>query len=209
MLDSRSIDDLRPDVAANVRLWIAECVSNSLDVALNSTKRDNEYQAHLYAQGRTRPGNIVTNGKTTTFHGAGLALDFYSESKKWSDRDFFKKCATIAKKYGFSWSGDWEKFVEYTHLQWDNHGRSTYKNAPHMPLYKEGEDMTQQEVQKIVDKALADRDEVISAANAKVASWAQESWDKAKAAGVFDGTRPGAPLTRQEAAMILERIKLI
>ena len=39
--------------------------------------------------------------------------------------------------------------------------------------------------------------------------WAQEAWAKAAAAGIFDGTRPRDPLTRQEAAVVFERLKLL
>ena len=39
--------------------------------------------------------------------------------------------------------------------------------------------------------------------------WAQEAWAKAAAAGIFDGTRPRDPLTRQEAALVLDRLGLL
>lgn len=39
--------------------------------------------------------------------------------------------------------------------------------------------------------------------------WAAEEWEAAKKAGILDGTRPHAPLTRQEAAVILERLGLL
>ena len=39
--------------------------------------------------------------------------------------------------------------------------------------------------------------------------WAKEAWDKAAAAGIFDGTRPRDPLTRQEAALVLDRLGLL
>ena len=42
-----------------------------------------------------------------------------------------------------------------------------------------------------------------------VSDWAKEAWKKAKDAGVFDGTAPGAPLTREQAALILERLGLL
>lgn len=42
-----------------------------------------------------------------------------------------------------------------------------------------------------------------------VSEWAKEAWKKAKDAGVFDGTAPGAPLTREQAALILERLGLL
>ena len=40
-------------------------------------------------------------------------------------------------------------------------------------------------------------------------SWAKEAWSKASAAGVFDGTRPRDTLTRQEAAVVLDRLGLL
>lgn len=39
--------------------------------------------------------------------------------------------------------------------------------------------------------------------------WAQEAWAKAAATGIFDGTRPSDPLTRQEAAVVLDRLGLL
>ena len=83
MLNSRDIDRLRPDVAANCRKWLDLCKANGLNVLVTQTVRDKEYQEYLYAQGRTRPGSIVTNGRTPTFHSdkAGLAFDFCIECR--------------------------------------------------------------------------------------------------------------------------------
>src|SRR5699024_3659950 len=39
--------------------------------------------------------------------------------------------------------------------------------------------------------------------------WAKEAWSKATAAGIFDGTRPRDELTRQEAAVVLDRLNLL
>ena len=39
--------------------------------------------------------------------------------------------------------------------------------------------------------------------------WAKEAWSKAAAAGIFDGTRPRDQLTRQEAAVVLDRLNLL
>lgn len=39
--------------------------------------------------------------------------------------------------------------------------------------------------------------------------WAQEVWEKAKELGVFDGSAPRSPLTREQAAMVLERLDLL
>lgn len=41
-----------------------------------------------------------------------------------------------------------------------------------------------------------------------VSDWAKEAWDKATKAGLFDGTMPQAPLTREQAAVILDRLEV-
>lgn len=40
-------------------------------------------------------------------------------------------------------------------------------------------------------------------------SWSQEAWEKAGAAGVFDGTAPQAPLSREQASLVLDRLGLL
>lgn len=62
MLNSRDIDLLRSDVAANCRIWLERCRAAGLNILITNTVRDREYQEFLYARGRTRPGSIVTNG---------------------------------------------------------------------------------------------------------------------------------------------------
>lgn len=39
-----------------------------------------------------------------------------------------------------------------------------------------------------------------------VSDWAKEEWERMTASGTFDGSRPQAPLTRQEAAIVLDRL---
>lgn len=45
--------------------------------------------------------------------------------------------------------------------------------------------------------------------DAGTADWAAAAWDKAKSKGVLDGTRPTDPVTRQELAVVLDRLNLI
>lgn len=150
MLDSRDISLLRDDVEANCRKWLELCKEAGLNVLVTSTVRDKEYQEYLYAQGRTRPGNIVTNGRTPTFHAdtAGLAFDFCKNVKghEYDDNAFFHKAAAIAKGLGFSWGGDWKSFPDMPHIQWDNNGEWTSSMIlagnlpPEMPLCGENEE---------------------------------------------------------------------
>lgn len=39
-------------------------------------------------------------------------------------------------------------------------------------------------------------------------AWAAEAWEKARAAGIFDGTAPRGFITRQQAAVVLDRLGL-
>ncbi|WP_334075234.1 glycoside hydrolase family 25 protein [Paenibacillus sp. A14] len=41
----------------------------------------------------------------------------------------------------------------------------------------------------------------------QVSDWAAKDWAEAKACGIFDGERPGAPLTREEAAVAVNRLR--
>lgn len=45
--------------------------------------------------------------------------------------------------------------------------------------------------------------------DAEVSDWAKDAWDKACDAGLLDGTRPGQPITREEFAVVLNKLGLI
>ncbi|NUU74040.1 GH25 family lysozyme [Paenibacillus xylanilyticus] len=40
-----------------------------------------------------------------------------------------------------------------------------------------------------------------------VSAWAEASWKEAQANGYFDGSRPGAPITREESAIVINRLR--
>lgn len=154
MLNSRDITKLRADVAANCNVFLQLCKEAGLNVLVTQTVRDDAYQAQLYAQGRTKPGSIVTNQRYPTFHWseAGLAFDICKNVKghEYDDAAFFQKCGAIGKKMGFTWGGDWTSLVDKPHFQWDQGGKYTAtmvragKLPPNMPIYQ-----TKQEVKKV------------------------------------------------------------
>jgi len=77
----------------------------------------------LYAQGRTAPGQIVTNAKAgQSYHNYGLAVDFALVIKNktiWNEKDpNWMTVVDIFKKHGFTWGGDFTgKFKDYPHLE--------------------------------------------------------------------------------------------
>lgn len=226
MLNSKDIGLLRSDVAANCRLWQEQCKEVGLNVLITNTVRDKEYQEYLYAQGRTRPGSIVTNGRTPTFHSdkAGLAWDFCKNVKghEYDDSAFFRKAAAIAKEMGFSWGGDWRSFPDSPHIQWDNHGQWTSsmilagKFPPIMPLYEkeDGLNMTTQEfIESLTDEQAyslltkAQR----HAGTLSEPKWSIDEghWGKATTSGVINGKSPEGFIKRDEVIAILGRKGLV
>lgn len=164
MLRSRDIGRLRPDVAANCRVFLALCAAEGLPVLVTETVRDAEYQAELYAQGRTKPGAIVTQQKTPSFHGdkAGLAFDICKNVKghEFDDPVFFKRCGVVGRKMGFTWGGDWKSIIDRPHFQWDDGGKCTAamvrkgKLPRPMPLWQEVKESVEKELTKNEAKQL-------------------------------------------------------
>ena len=218
MLNSRDVSLLRPDVAANCRTWLERCRAAGLNVLVTNTVRDKAYQEYLYAQGRTRPGSIVTNGRTPTFHSdkAGLAWDFCKNVKghEYDDPAFFRRAAEIAKEMGFSWGGDWRSFPDSPHIQWDSRGQWTGsmilagKLPPVMPLYEKEEIMTGNEILAALTDAQAY--ELLEKAQRHAAAlpapnWAKEELAQAVGTGITDGKEPMALVTRCQSAIMAKR----
>jgi peptidoglycan L-alanyl-D-glutamate endopeptidase CwlK len=116
MIDSRNIDDLHPHVAKLCRQFIAKCKDAGIDVSIISTYRDNARQNQIFAQGRSRPGKIVTYARGgQSWHNYRLAFDFaiMKHGKiDWGDR----KSYLAARKIGESLGLEGLSF-ELAHLQ--------------------------------------------------------------------------------------------
>lgn len=143
MYNSRDIDDLRPDVAANCRVWLELCKKAGLQVLVTGTVRDEEYQQQCYRNGTSKSPRPAFHAQ-----GVGLAFDFCRNIKghEYDDLEFFRKAGEIGEKIGFEWGGRWASFVDRPHLQWSgpNHELTSKdiwegKRPPTMPLYKESD----------------------------------------------------------------------
>lgn len=80
----------------------------------------------LYAQGRTKPGSIVTNaaaGKSP--HNYGLAFDFEmltNGKEDWVVGPNWMKVVEIMKKHGMTWGGDFHSLIDNPHFEnWFGH----------------------------------------------------------------------------------------
>lgn len=102
-----------------------------LNVRLTSGYRSAKEQNELYAQGRSKPGDVVTNAKAgQSYHNYGLAVDFVIIHNNKADYDLsadnnrndipdWQELGELGKALGFEWGGDWDTFPDYPHLQMD------------------------------------------------------------------------------------------
>ena len=192
MLNSRNIDDLRSDVAANCRVWQKLCRQPGLPVLVTGTVRDEEYQLYCYSIGTSK-------AKVPSFHSvkAGLAFDFCKNIKghEYDDLAFFDKAAAIAKSMGFDWGGDWKSFPDRPHIQWSDGGRYTSamiragKYPPVMPLYSAAQEPEKPAVQEPEEEK--EDDMLIYHQIKEMPDWAQASVEKAVAKGVINPSAAG------------------
>ena len=122
MINSRDLKELHPVVEQKARKFIAAAKKEGIDVLVTSTYRDNESQNALYAQGRSKPGRIVTNARAgQSWHNFRCAFDvvpIVNGKAQWNDMRTFRRLGEIGKSVGLEWAGDWKSFKEYAHFQW-------------------------------------------------------------------------------------------
>ena len=125
MINSRKPEDLTPATQAKLQAFRRECQQAGIDVLITSTMRDNAYQAHLYAQGRTAPGKVVTNAQPgSSWHNYGVAFDAVPlrdgkpvwGTKTSADASLWRRMGECGERAGLEWGGRW-KFVDMPHFQ--------------------------------------------------------------------------------------------
>jgi D-alanyl-D-alanine carboxypeptidase. len=196
MLDSRDINRLRPDVAANCRIFLDLCKAEGLNVLITGTVRDAAYQEYCYEKGWSQT-------KVPSFHAehAGLAFDICKNVKnhEYDDAAFFVRCGAIGKAVGFEWGGDWRDFPDRPHFQWSAGGR--YKASmiraknypPQMALYKieeEEPELTKKEAEELFEQLLEQRYPTYKDMD-DVPDWAQPSIRRMMDKGVLKGDATG------------------
>lgn len=119
----RDISKLHPDLQKKIDEFKIKCEKSGLKVGIGECFRTVAEQDALYAQGRTKPGKIVTNARGSSYssmHQWGVAFDFYRNDGKGAyntSGQFFQKVGAIGKSVGLEWGGDWKSFKDLPHFQ--------------------------------------------------------------------------------------------
>ena len=129
---SRSLDDLAAPVQAAALAMLHQCKAAGIDLLIYCTLRSNIEQGDLYAQGRTKPGVVVTNAKpgqsmhNPDTNGQAWAFDavpLVAGKAAWNNHSLVEKMGAIGEACGLQWAGRW---------------RGSLKERVHFQLTKEG-----------------------------------------------------------------------
>ena len=123
-MSSRSLDDLHPLFEPKARDFVDAAKAAGLDVLIYCTFRSRPEQDDLYAQGRTKPGPVVTNARAgQSAHNFGLAFDgapLIAGRIAWDAHEQWTIYGQVAASVGLEWAGTWPTFKEYPHIQMPN-----------------------------------------------------------------------------------------
>jgi len=143
-MDQRSLNELntlhpkfRPSA---IEAWeeAQAAMPDNVKIIVTQGLRSFEESDRLYAQGRTAPGEIVTNspgGKS--YHNYGLAFDFSmltNGKEDWVVGPNWMKVVGIMKKHGMTWGGDFTTIKDSPHFE-NKYGHN-YKDL--LVLHKAG-----------------------------------------------------------------------
>jgi len=124
IFDSRSesnISSLLPAAQTAARQWLAACIKAGLTIRIIDGNRSYAQQDGLYAQGRSKPGHVVTNARGGySRHNFGIAWDFGIfgvHGEYVEDGPAYTQAGRIAEAQGLEWGGAWEGFEDRPHVQ--------------------------------------------------------------------------------------------
>lgn len=108
-----------PDLDARLEILKTRMAAAGFPVTVVSKVRTPEQQHNLYAQGRSRPGAIITEKSGTpgdeSRHQLGMAADFAFTGGK--GKENWNLLGQEAKNLGLEWGGDWKSLVDKPHVQ--------------------------------------------------------------------------------------------
>lgn len=117
----RNIVTLHPKAQEAARKFLQKMKEANINVRIISGTRTYAEQDALFAQGRTKPGPIVTNAKGgQSNHNFGIAWDigiFSSSGEYLSSSPLYDKAAQVGLFNGLEWGGNWQSFVDKPHYQ--------------------------------------------------------------------------------------------
>lgn len=127
-----NIATLQPFVRPVATKFMQLLAAASIPAKIISGTRTYAEQDELYAQGRIKPGKIVTRAPAGySNHNFGIAFDIgiFRDGKYLEDSPLYRQAGRIGKSLGFDWGGDWQSIQDEPHFefhpQWVRDARLT------------------------------------------------------------------------------------
>lgn len=116
----KSIATLLPEVRPYARALVTKAAAAGITIKVISALRTYEEQNALYAQGRSRPGKIVTKAHGGySNHNFGIAFDIgiFEGGRYLPESEKYKAVGAIGSDLGLEWGGNWKNFNDAPHFQ--------------------------------------------------------------------------------------------
>ncbi|ATW24582.1 M15 family metallopeptidase [Candidatus Formimonas warabiya] len=116
----KQIELLHPELQEKCHQLLRLAKSKGYDLLVTQTLRTKKEQDDLYAQGRTKPGKIVTwVSYPMSLHCWGVAFDIavlLSGKVTW-DTQHYDRIGPLGESLGLEWGGRWTNFPDKPHFQ--------------------------------------------------------------------------------------------
>jgi peptidoglycan L-alanyl-D-glutamate endopeptidase CwlK len=114
------IATLLPEVQPYGRALVSKAAAAGITIRVIAGLRTYEEQNDLYEQGRSKPGNIVTNARGGySNHNFGFAFDIgVFEGTRYLDQSpKYKAVGALGTDLGLEWGGNWKTIQDEPHFQ--------------------------------------------------------------------------------------------
>lgn len=114
------IATLHPLVQPYARALYFKARGHGLTINIIGGLRSYFEQDKLYAQGRTRPGSVVTNARGGySNHNFGIAFDvgLFERSQYLGESPMYRAVGALGEELGLEWGGNWRTIMDQPHFQ--------------------------------------------------------------------------------------------
>lgn len=157
-VSEQRLSEVHPKLANLIRMMAHQLELESIPIRVIQGLRTWEEQDALYAQGRTSPGNIVTNTPGGySWHCFGLSADVVPMDKltqlpDWNvSHSSWQRIISLGENLGLVSGSNWRTFKDYPHFQLtgifavnpSNHVRDVFKRGGIPAVWSEAFPITQ------------------------------------------------------------------
>jgi peptidoglycan L-alanyl-D-glutamate endopeptidase CwlK len=115
------LSQVNPSLASAAWKIIEGAQQSGYTLIVAEGRRTIQKQNEYYAQGRTKPGNIITYKKGgESKHNTGEAVDFdfiINGRQSNASSNNWNLIGKLARQFGLVWGGDWKSFKDLRHVE--------------------------------------------------------------------------------------------